>query len=738
MDFTKKGAVKAQKELVSKLPRNRRKLNISVFKIILVLVLAIVIVGVGAGFGALKGILDDTPNINADALIPKGYKTTLVYQNGKEITTLANSNSNREYVYYDSIPEDLVNAFVAIEDRRFWEHNGIDVQGIARAFIKGLKSGDFDEGASTLTQQLIKNNVFNVGLNESTFLDKLERKVQEQYLAVDMEKKIDKKSIVEYYLNTIYLGEGCYGVETAAKTYFGKGLSQLSVSECAVLAAIPQNPTKYDPLLSPDDNKTRRTQVLKYMLDLEYITQAQYDEAINDNVYKRIASVSKKEEKQQKTEVNSYYTDEVIKQLQNDLVAKGYSEDEAESLIWSGGLKVIVCQDPEIQEIADSVVNDTSYWPEPVYQLNYALTLADKETKVQTNYSVENLESWFAEQQGYDYSARYYSEDEARAAADEFKDAMVAETGDEVFMETFKLVIQPQVSFTLMDQNTGQVKALVGGRGEKTENRSFNRATEATRQPGSCFKIVATYLPALDACNMSLATVYDDAPYYYENGNQVFNWYGGYWGPKTIRYAIMESMNIIAVKCITDVTPQLAYDYLLKLGFTTLVERKTDSDGLILSDINQSLALGGLTNGITNLEITAAYATIANGGNYIKPVFYSEVYDHEGNLLIDNREPEKTRVISEQTAWLLTSAMHDVVTGGTGSGANSYTGMYTAGKTGTTSGDFDNWFCGYNPYYTASIWLGNDENITYSPGSIKCYMWRDIMDQVIEKKGLDT
>lgn len=738
MDFTKKGAVKAQKELVSKLPRNRRKLNISVFKTILVLFLAFVVIGIGAGFGALKGILDDTPNINADALIPKGYKTTLVYQNGKEITTLANSSSNREYVYYDSIPQDLVNAFVAIEDRRFWEHNGIDVQGIARAFIKGLKSRDFDEGASTLTQQLIKNNVFNVGLDETTFLDRLERKVQEQYLAVDMEKKIDKKSIVEYYLNTIYLGQGCYGVETAAQTYFGKELSQLTVSECAVLAAIPQNPTKFDPLVYPDDNKSRRIQVLKYMLDLEYITQAQYDEAINDNVYKRIASVSKKEQKQQKAEVNSYYTDEVINQLQSDLIAKGYSEDEAEAMIWSGGLKVIVCQDPEIQEIADSVVNNADYWPEPVYQLNYALTLADKETKVQTNYSVENLESWFTEQQGYEYSARYYSEDEARAAADEFRDAMVAETGDEVFMETFKLVIQPQVSFTLMDQNTGQVKALVGGRGEKTENRSFNRATEATRQPGSCFKIVATYLPALEACNMSLATVYDDAPYYYENGNQVFNWYGGYWGPKTIRYAIMESMNIIAVKCITDVTPQLAYDYLIKLGFTTLVERKTDSDGLILSDINQSLALGGLTNGITNLEITAAYATIANGGNYIKPVFYSEVYDHEGNLLIDNREPEKTRVISEQTAWLLTSAMHDVVTGGTGSGANSYTGMYTAGKTGTTSGDFDNWFCGYNPYYTASIWLGNDENITYSPGSIKCYMWRDIMDQIIEKKGLDT
>ena len=738
MDFTKKGAVKAQKELVSKLPRNQRKFNISVFKTILVLVLALVVIGVGAGFGALKGILDDTPNVNAEALIPTEYKTTLVYQNGKEVATLANFNSNREYVYYDSIPTNLINAFVAIEDQRFWEHNGIDIQGIARAFVKGLQSRNFDEGASTLTQQLIKNNVFNVGLNETTFLDSLERKIQEQYLAVAIEKQTSKESIVEYYLNTIYLGEGCYGVETAAKTYFNKELQQLTVSECAVLASIPQNPALYDPIDNPDDNALRRSEVLTKMLDQEYITQAEYNEAVNDKVYKRIAKVSKQEQAEAKVEVNSYYTDEVIKQLQSDLVAKGYSEDEAESMIWSGGLKVIVCQDPEIQEIADSVVNDDSYWPEPIYQLNYALTLVDKETKVQTNYSVENMESWFADQQGYEYSARYSSEEDARAAADEFKAAMVEESGDSVLLESFKLVVQPQVSFTLMEQSTGQVKALVGGRGSKTENRSFNRATEATRQPGSCFKIVATYLPALEACNMSLATVYDDAPYYYENGNQVFNWYGGYWGPKTIRYAIMESMNIIAVKCITDVTPQLAYDYLLKLGFTTLVDRKTDSDGLILSDINQSLALGGLTNGITNLEITAAYATIANGGNYIKPVFYTEVYDHNGNILIDNRKPEKTRVISEQTAWLLTSAMHDVVTGGTGSGANSGTGMYTAGKTGTTSGDFDNWFCGYNPYFTASIWLGNDENITYSPGSIKCYMWRDIMDQVIEKKGLDT
>lgn len=737
MNFTRKGVRQTQRELVSKLPRTKRKLSISLFKAVLVLIMLFIVVGVGVGFGALKGILDDTPTVNPDSLIPTEYKTTLYYQNGEEVATLANFDSNREYVYYDSIPTQLVNAFVAIEDERFWSHNGIDIQGIARAAIQTLKGGQ--EGASTLTQQLIKNKVFNVGLDEKTKLDTVKRKLQEQYLAIEIEKQLTKEQIAEYYLNTIYLGEGCYGVETAAKTYFDKDLSQLTVSECAVLAAIPQNPSKYDPISSPENNADRRSDVLTHMLEQEYITQTEYNEAINDQVYTRVAAVAEKDNEEDAADVNSYYTDEVINQLQSDFEAMGYSSDEAESLIWSGGLKVIICQDTEIQEIADSVANDASYFPTPVYQLSYALTLEDKETKVQTNYSIENLRSWMNETYGYDdFKGRFNSEEEARACADEFKAAMVAETGDDVYLESFKVIIQPQISYTIMDQSNGQVKALVGGRGEKTENRSFNRATEATRQPGSCFKIVSTYLPALEACGMSLATVYDDAPYFYENGKPVYNSYRSYLGLKTIRYAIQQSINVIAVKCITDVTPQLAYDYLLKLGFTTLVERETDSSGLILSDINQSMSLGGLTYGVTNLELTAAYATIANGGNYIKPVFYTEVYDQKGNLLIDNREPEKTRVISEQTAWLLTSAMRDVVTSGTGSGAFSSLGLYTVGKTGTTSGNFDNWFCGYNPYYTAAIWLGNDENISYSPGSIKCYMWRDIMDQVVEKKGLDT
>ena len=261
MDFSKKGVEKKQKALVSKLPRNKKKLTVSLFKAMLVLFLAIIVLGIGAGFGALKGILDDTPEVNAKDLIPKGYQTTLYDQDGKELKVLASFDANREYVYYDDIPENLVNAFIAIEDQRFWEHNGIDVQGIMRAFAHGLQSGDFDQGASTLTQQLIKNQIFNVGLDEKTMFDKIERKVQEQYLAVEIEKVLPKKSIAEYYLNTIYLGQGRYGVETASQYYFNKQLKDLTISECAVLAAIPQNPSKFDPVVFPEENAKRRLMV---------------------------------------------------------------------------------------------------------------------------------------------------------------------------------------------------------------------------------------------------------------------------------------------------------------------------------------------------------------------------------------------------------------------------------------------------------------------------------------------
>ena len=752
MDFTKKGAVKAQKELVSKLPRNRRKFSISFFKALLVLILAFVIVGVGAGFGALKGILDDTPNVNAEALIPTGYKTKLVYQNGKEITTLANFNSNREYVYYDSIPADLVNAFVAIEDRRFWEHNGIDVQGIARAFIQGLSKGDFDEGASTLTQQLIKNNVFNVGLNETTFLQSLERKVQEQYLAVEMEKQISKEHIVEYYLNTINLGQNTLGVQAAAKRYFDKDVSELTISESAVLAGITQNPAGYNPITHPKRNAKKRTTILSYMKDQGYITSDEYDKAMKDKVYARIKAVNKETTATQTT--TSYFTDALIDQVISDMKNElGYTETQAYNALYRGGLTIYTTQDASIQKVCDNVINNPSYYPAgSTYQLSYQLTVTDAEG-VAHNYNAGTMKNWFAKKKKKKIPLYYTDKKKANQYIKVYKKAMSKGTGCQVEGEKIDFVIQPQVSFVVMDQTTGQVKAICGGRGEKTASRTLNRASTSLRQPGSTYKILSTYLPALDTSGMTLVTQQKDEPYYYPGTKRlVRNWYRGYRGTVTIRKAIADSMNVIAVKTLEQVTPKVAYDYLLNLGFTSLVESYTDASGKIYSDISLPMALGGLTKGVSNLELTTAFASVANGGVYNKATFYTKIVDHDGNVLLDktpvvtktqNKKGEDITVVTtssskqvmkDSTAYLLTSAMQDVVNSGTGTAVKLRgINVPVAGKTGTSTGNKDLWFVGYTPYLTAGIWGGYDASEKQSNTTYHKAIWKAIMEKLSKK-----
>ena len=244
MGYSKAETEKKQRKLVSKTQRNTRKVLVILFKVILVGIIAVIIAGAGAGFGMMKGILDNAPDTSSINIVPQGYRSNIRSQDGTVEREISTIDSNRVYVYYDQIPKDMVNAFVAIEDQRFWTHNGIDVRGIFRAFAKGAASGHFNEGASTLTQQLIKNQVFNVGLDETTFMDKLERKIQEQYLAIELEKQYTKEQIVEYYLNTIYLGRGVSGVQAASEKYFGKDMTELTISEIAVIAGIPQNPSR--------------------------------------------------------------------------------------------------------------------------------------------------------------------------------------------------------------------------------------------------------------------------------------------------------------------------------------------------------------------------------------------------------------------------------------------------------------------------------------------------------------
>lgn len=736
MNYSKKGTTRKQKALVSKSTKLQETAKVSVFKMFLVLIVAVVAVGIGAGFGMMNGILENAPDIDDINVVPEGFQTSIYNQDGELITTLSTINSNREYVYYKDIPEDLVNAFIAIEDERFRSHNGIDIYSIGRAFYQGVKEKNFHQGGSTITQQLIKNEVFNVGLDEDTFMESLERKIQEQYLAIELEKRLSKDEILEYYLNSIYLGEGCHGVQTAAKTYFGKELDELTVSECTVIAAITQNPSKYDPIVYPENNVKRRQSALDKMLELGFITESEYNTACADSVYTRV-KLHHNITEENKT-YNSYFIDATINALTDQLINEyGYTAKEASNAVYAGGLSIYITQDDAIQEICDTVLNDDANYPNTTQvSLSYQLSLLDEEGN-STNYSTNHLLKYYKELTGNpDYSLIYASEDAARAAADQFRDAMIEESGnpDIKYLEAFDTTIQPQISFSIMDQHTGQIKAIVGGRGPKIGNLTLDRATDSTRQPGSCFKVLAAFVPALDASGMTLATTYEDSPFNYANGRPVQNWWGSsYRGFNSIRDAIRDSMNVIAVKTITDVGPEVSFEYLTNMGITTLVESETYADGTVYSDIQQSLALGGITNGVTNVEINAAYASIANLGVYTEPIFYTKVLNHDGSVLIDNT-PETRQVMKPTTAWLLNNAMKDVITSGTGGPCALASGMPVSGKTGTSSKDYDLWFCGSTPYYTASIWLGYDINTSLPSGSGSLHerMWSKIMNQIVE------
>ena len=400
-----------------------KKINYTFFKLLTWGVVLLILCGFAAGIATFRAILDTAPDITdiKESVQLEGFQSTIYDAQGKELMTLSTANSNRVYVNYEDIPEDLQNAFVAIEDERFWSHNGIDAKGILRAFFVGVSSGSFSEGASTITQQLIKNQIFNVGLNEVTFMDSLRRKIQEQSLAVELEKQISKEEILELYLNAIYLGQGSNGVQTASETYFGKeDLDDLTISECAVIAAITQSPTEFDPVKYPQNNRKRRNIVLQKMLEQEMINQAEYEEAMNDDVYARI-NVHKNSEVITTKEYNSYYIDTVITELTDQLMEEyEYTETQAYNLIYSGGISIYINQDEQIQSICDEIINDSANYPAGTsVALNYALTLMDPTSGSLYNYSTNHLLAYYQEKTGNSkYNTIYSSEETARAAAD--------------------------------------------------------------------------------------------------------------------------------------------------------------------------------------------------------------------------------------------------------------------------------------------------------------------------------
>ena len=733
MNYGKKSTAKKRTALISRSSMMGKRARVSFIRVLFVSLIALCIAVTCLGVGSFRGVIDTAPDVDDIDIMPLGYATFLYDDAGNQIRKLAAPDSNRLPVTLDQIPVDLQHAVVAIEDERFYEHNGIDVKGILRAGMKALTTGDFSEGASTITQQLLKNNVFTNWTSESTQLERFTRKIQEQYLAVQVEKKTDKDTILENYLNTINLGAGSYGVQAAARQYFDKDIWDLNLSECATLAGITQNPTKFNPIINPDSNRKRRKEVLQHMLDQNYITQDQYDEALADDVYSRIQAAQEKNSSTENT-VYTYFEDELTDQIINDLMnIKGYTKKQATNLLYSGGLKVYTTQDSKIQNILDEEYADPSNYPDTVqYELDYALTVTDPNGN-QVNYSKEMLQLYF-QNEDPDFDLLFDSPEDGQTYVDKYKASILA-NGSKVLAERVNFAPQPQSSMSVIDQHTGYVKALIGGRGEKTASLTLNRATDTTRQPGSTFKIVSTYAPALNEKGMTLATTFEDEPYEYPDGSPVNNATRSYNGTTTIRTAIQNSINVVAVKCLEKVTPDLGLKYLDNFGFTTLAhgtEADKDANGNVWSDANLATALGGITRGVTNVELCASYAAIANNGNYIKPIYYTKILDHNGNVLIENTAAERS-VIKESTAFLLTSAMEDVVKQGTGT-ACQLDNMPVAGKTGTTEAYNDLWFVGYTPYYTCAVWSGydNNEKLPDYARNFHKALWKKVMTRIHE------
>jgi len=733
MNYGKKSTAKKRTALISRSSMMGKRARVSFIRVLFVSLIALCIAVTCLGVGSFRGVIDTAPDVDDIDIMPLGYATFLYDDAGNQIRKLAAPDSNRLPVTLDQIPVDLQHAVVAIEDERFYEHNGIDVKGILRAGMKALTTGDFSEGASTITQQLLKNNVFTNWTSESTQLERFTRKIQEQYLAVQVEKKTDKDTILENYLNTINLGAGSYGVQAAARQYFDKDIWDLNLSECATLAGITQNPTKFNPIINPDSNRKRRKEVLQHMLDQNYITQDQYDEALADDVYSRIQAAQEKNSSTENT-VYTYFEDELTDQIINDLMnIKGYTKKQATNLLYSGGLKVYTTQDSKIQNILDEEYADPSNYPDTVqYELDYALTVTDPDGN-QVNYSKEMLQLYF-QNEDPDFDLLFDSPEDGQTYVDKYKASILA-NGSKVLAERVNFAPQPQSSMSVIDQHTGYVKALIGGRGEKTASLTLNRATDTTRQPGSTFKIVSTYAPALNEKGMTLATTFEDEPYEYPDGSPVNNATRSYNGTTTIRTAIQNSINVVAVKCLEKVTPELGLKYLDNFGFTTLAhgtEADKDANGNVWSDANLATALGGITRGVTNVELCASYAAIANNGNYIKPIYYTKILDHNGNVLIENTAAERS-VIKESTAFLLTSAMEDVVKQGTGT-ACQLDNMPVAGKTGTTEAYNDLWFVGYTPYYTCAVWSGydNNEKLPDYARNFHKALWKKVMTRIHE------
>ena len=583
----------------------------------------IVVLAAGIGIGFVTATMNTRPNI--EDIVPPA--SSQIYDaNGNEIANV-HATENRRPVKIQQIPINLQNAFVATEDNRFYEHKGVDPHGILRAIYANIMSDGIAEGGSTITQQLAKNAYLT---QEQTY----RRKIQEAFLAIQLERQYTKQEILEMYLNQIYFGQGAYGVEAAARTYFGKDVQDLDLSECALIAGIPKSPNYYSPFNNFEASKSRRNVVLEQMFKYGYISKEDRDSAILEEIV--LASPA---EVFSDEGAPHYFIDYVVQ----DLIDR-YGADK----VYKEGLKIYTTIDMDLQRYAEE--------------------------------AIKLLPDYGADANG---------------------------------------IMQPQCALVAIDPMNGYIKAMVGGRGTD----QFNRATMATRQPGSAFKPFV-FAAALENDFVPETTIIDSPV-------TIGNWSpqndsGTFRGPVALRTVATYSMNVPTVKIAQKLGMDKPIYYAQEMGISTFVLEGDPNDR------NYSTALGGMTRGVTPLEITSAYGTFANHGMHVTPVSIIRILDRNGKVLEENDLQSRT-VISEASAAMLNSMLTSVVEVGTGRGAKI--GRPAAGKTGTTSDYKDAWFVGYTPDLVAGVWVGNDDNSPLDGvmgGGLPASIWRAFMIPALE------
>jgi len=628
--------------------RKKRKLNL--FRAFILAILFIAFVGFGISAGFVVGLVKNLPDLDSDSLNPE--LTTLIYdKDGKKVAEL-HGVENRIPVDLEQIPEELIQAFIATEDRAFYKHPGINPIAFIRAALANLRAGRIVQGGSTITMQLVENAFFAEKPERS-----YKRKIQEAVLAIQLERNYTKDEILEAYLNHIYFGHGAYGVQAAAQTYFGKNVEDLTLSEAAAITGVTNNPALYSPFRNEEAAKHRRAIVLDNMVEAGFITREEAEKAKKE-------PFNLTQLKQKSSRKYPYFIDAVVLEAEKLLKEKGMQPAD----LYRSGLHIYTTLDTSIQKTMEQVYSDPSNFPK---------------------------------------------------------------SPDEVPVQSAMVVLDP---------HTGEIRGLIGGR-EHTVERGFNRAIHSERQPGSAIKPVAVYAPALEN-GYTAATVIDDVPVIYHQSNgkpySPKNYDGRYRGLITIREAVRWSVNIPAVKLLDMIGVETGYNFAKRLGLP-----------LVPADKGLSLALGGITRGVSPLEMASAYGAFANHGIWVEPHTITKITDHEGNILIEVN-PEKRIAMSEQTAYIMTNILETVVNSGTGTRAR-ISGWPVAGKTGTTQlpdtpefkgrkGEKDAWFVGYTPDLVGVVWIGYDKTTpkhylrgVYG-GSYAAPIWKKVMTSALKGK----